>query len=93
MRVFRQVLIGLSEYVKRGIEQILSYHCNVWCNGKTAGRRIRPSRVRIPSDIFLRVISFFFFTPFPKHHSYFQALRVLHDNLVVIFFFAIHMRM
>ena len=29
MRVFRQVLIGLSEYVKRGIEQILSYHCNV----------------------------------------------------------------
>ena len=29
MGVFRQVLIGLSEFVKRGIEQILSYHCNV----------------------------------------------------------------
>ena len=25
MRVFRQVLIGLSEFVKRGIEQIFSY--------------------------------------------------------------------
>ena len=42
-----------------------------------------------PQDVgFLRVISFFillyFFTPFPNHHSYFHAVRVLHDNL---FFF------
>ena len=56
MGVFRQVLIGLSEFVEHGIEQILSYHCNayvrIWCNGYTVVRRIRPSRVRIPLDIF-----------------------------------------
>ena len=102
MGVFRQVLIGLSEFVKRGIEQILSYRCNVciriWCSGYTAVRRIRPSRVRIPLDIFLRVFSFFlnfflfifFSTPFPNHHSILHAVRPLHDNLD---FFAIHMRM
>ena len=29
----------------------------------------------------LFIFLFYFFTPFPNQHSYFHAVRVLHDNL------------